>query len=180
MTDQLSWKTKYSWQKILYFSINRSCHQRPPLLRDHILMATGVAVQDRFYCINICAKLPVPTCCCLNWSLLSTSSLRRLRIVSCNLEVEKKANNYNYYYIPQRFSQYFTIIGNRPVNSWTGRLNWTATYPPPFPTPTQFYPSSIQSQKRMTEYLLIWNNGSRRGFIDGRAALPRLLTHCYS
>ncbi len=37
-------------------------------------------------------------------------------------------------------SLYFTIIGNRPVNSWTGRLNWTATYPQPPPTPTQFYP----------------------------------------
>ena len=36
---------------------------------------------------------------------------------------------------------YFTMImSNRPVNSWSGRLNWTATYPPATPTPTQFYP----------------------------------------
>ncbi len=38
---------------------------------------------------------------------------------------------YTALYVPQLFSLYmlyFTIIGNRPVNSWTGRLNWTATY----------------------------------------------------
>ncbi len=32
-------------------------------------------------------------------------------------------SNMTYYYIPQWFSLYFTIIGNRLVNSGTGRLN---------------------------------------------------------
>ncbi len=28
------------------------CHERPPVLTDHISVANGVVFQDRFYCIN--------------------------------------------------------------------------------------------------------------------------------
>ena len=32
------------------FQCNWTCHQRPPVLRDNIFMANGVVFQDRFYC----------------------------------------------------------------------------------------------------------------------------------
>ncbi len=33
------------------FECKQTCHQRPPVLRDHIFMANRV-FQDRFYCIT--------------------------------------------------------------------------------------------------------------------------------
>ncbi len=38
MRDHLSWKTRYSWQKILHFWCNWTCRQRPPVLRDHTFL----------------------------------------------------------------------------------------------------------------------------------------------
>ncbi len=35
-------------QKDLHF--NWTCHQRPPVLTDHIFVANEVVFQDRFYC----------------------------------------------------------------------------------------------------------------------------------
>ncbi len=32
------------------FQHNWTCHQRPPVLTDHIFVANGVVFQDRFYC----------------------------------------------------------------------------------------------------------------------------------
>ncbi len=32
------------------FQCNSTCHQRPPVLRDHIFVANGVVFQERFYC----------------------------------------------------------------------------------------------------------------------------------
>ncbi len=32
------------------FQCNWTCHQRPPVLRDHIFMANWAVFQDRFYC----------------------------------------------------------------------------------------------------------------------------------
>ncbi len=34
------------------FQYNWTCHQRPPVLRDHIFVANGVVFQDRFYCTH--------------------------------------------------------------------------------------------------------------------------------
>ena len=51
MRDHLSWKTTHSRQNDLNFSIAEpECHQRPPVLRDHIFVANWVVFQDRFYC----------------------------------------------------------------------------------------------------------------------------------
>ncbi len=44
----LSWQTIHFWHKDLHF--NCTCHQRPPVLTDHIFVANGVISQDRFYC----------------------------------------------------------------------------------------------------------------------------------
>ncbi len=49
--DPLFWKTRFSWQKALYFNENWTCHQRPPVLKDHIFMANGVVLHDSVYCI---------------------------------------------------------------------------------------------------------------------------------
>ena len=32
------------------FQYNWTCHQKPPVLRDHIFMVNGLVFQDRFYC----------------------------------------------------------------------------------------------------------------------------------
>ncbi len=82
---------------------------------------------------------------------ISSTNVTPVCIILCRVSWQCVINTFHYmiwgdftnnknYYIPHWFSLYFTIIGNRPVNSWTGRLNWTATYPPSTPTPAQFYP----------------------------------------
>ncbi len=50
MRYHLSWRTTYSWQVI---HCNWTCHQRPPVLRDHMFMANRVILQDRFYCMYL-------------------------------------------------------------------------------------------------------------------------------
>ena len=62
MRDHLSWKTTHFWQKGQHFKYNWICHQRPPVLRNHISVAKGVVFQDKFYCIYI-------QCDC-RWSLV--------------------------------------------------------------------------------------------------------------
>ena len=58
----LAYKTAYSrtclerplpWENVLYFQYNWTCHQRPPVFKDHFFMANGVVFQDRFHCILI-------------------------------------------------------------------------------------------------------------------------------
>ncbi len=51
MIDHLSWKTTHFWQKELHF--NWTCHQRPPVIRDHTFVAIGVVFQDRTYYIAV-------------------------------------------------------------------------------------------------------------------------------
>ncbi len=36
--------------------MNGTCHQIPPVLRDHLFMANGVVFQDKFYCIWFCLQ----------------------------------------------------------------------------------------------------------------------------
>ncbi len=64
----------------------------------------------------------------------------------------------NIYRVPQWFSLYFTIMGNRPVNSWTGRLNWTATKAP-CATPT------LSNNRRVRQRPLIGCYSYRRGYV---------------
>ncbi len=63
MRHHLSWKTRYSWQKVLHFSVHviePVTMQRPPVLRDHICMANGVVFQESFYCVNL--NPPIRAC----------------------------------------------------------------------------------------------------------------------
>ena len=51
------WKTTIFWHKNLLFKTNkRTCHQRPPVLRDHIYLLRGVVFQDRFHCVSTIHK----------------------------------------------------------------------------------------------------------------------------
>ena len=49
MRDHLFWKTRCSWPKDTTFYRNWTCHERPPVLRDHIFMGNRVVFQDKFY-----------------------------------------------------------------------------------------------------------------------------------
>ncbi len=42
-------RTTHFWQQDLHFKYNRTCHHRPPVLTDHISVASGVVFLDRFY-----------------------------------------------------------------------------------------------------------------------------------
>ena len=65
------------------FQCNWTCHQRPPVLRDHIFMAIRVVFQDRFHCsvrvtfptrdIPVTKLLSVPRCM---WTRLTRTLCR--------------------------------------------------------------------------------------------------------
>ncbi len=79
MGDHLSWKTRYSWQKVLHFNV-QMLHVIEPVtkdnlsLRDHIFMANGVVLQNGFYCTAI-----------LEWTVKNYCITMRLMSDSCKM-----------------------------------------------------------------------------------------------
>ncbi len=49
LRDHLSWQTTHFIRRTYTFQYNWTCPQRPPVLTDHIFVASGVVFQDRFH-----------------------------------------------------------------------------------------------------------------------------------
>ncbi len=78
--DHLSWKTTHFLAKGSTFQYNWTCHQRPPVLRDHIFVVNGVVFQDSFF-----TSFTVPGCSDLD---LTTGAYISGPAGKCNLRFQ--------------------------------------------------------------------------------------------